>query len=162
MIHNNMHHHHHHRRHHRRHRRGSPFGFLIPLIFFAVFVSGRTSVLGFIFPIFVLIIIVSIISSVLRNNSSNEYSEQRSTYGAYPRSTQSTMDTRTYQSSSMPTTSHNNYSQNESTYRATPIKPIKAKISCSSCDIELDSSSQQALSENGFVYCSFCGNKIVH
>ncbi|WP_371802851.1 hypothetical protein [Candidatus Lokiarchaeum ossiferum] len=161
MIHNNMHHHYHHRHHRHRRHRGSPLGLLFPLVFFIVFVSGSRNALGFIFPIFILIIIISIISSVARNNSSNDYSEQRSTYGAYPNSSQSNGYAQTYQSTNHPPSQNHSCSQNNSTYKPIAVAPIKAKISCSSCDIELDSSSQQALRENGFVYCSFCGNKIV-
>ena len=156
-----MHHHHHHRRHRRHYRRRSPHGFIFPVIFFVIFVSGRTSTIGFILPIIILIIIISIISSAIRNNSSRTYSEQRSSYGSNRPSYQPTMASNTYNSYGASTRNERRYSTNYTSRTITPIVPVKVKISCSSCDIELDSSSKQALDENGFVFCGFCGNKIV-
>ncbi len=157
--HNPHHHHHHQRRRHRHYRRFSPLGFLFPLIFFVVFVSGNGSVVGLTFPILFIICVISIIAIVVKNssnrNNSDRYHSSRANSTTY---TSSTYPNRTSYSSA---TVRNDQARH--TYvpsaASTPIE--SPMVVCSSCHIELDANSQNALEENGFVYCSFCGNKLI-
>ncbi len=154
MIHHHSHHHHRRRRH--SHRRFSPIGFLFPLIFFGIFVSRSVFSYGMIFPIVILIVIISIISSAVRNSSRRQSSEQ-SSRGYYP-------NRNTYKPHSSPNqySDYSDYSESNHFQSNNHPSSIKAKLICSSCNIELDSNSKDALDENGFVYCGFCGNKIIN
>ncbi len=141
MTHNNI--------HRRQHHLHPSSGCIVPIVLLLLFVPRVSSFNVILVPIFVIIIVASIFFRGKNSNSSRRRSEEKHADGTFstPSEASSSKNQTSYESPNF----HSDYDSNNS---------ARAIISCPSCQIELEATSLAALTENGFVFCNFCGNKI--